>query len=518
MKYQWSSNDLEQIEAHGLNRAQLESQLDRFRDGFPYLELCEAATIGNGIIQFSEADINRFIDIYDVNRDKNRIIKFVPASGAASRMFKSLLSFHQRNRDLSWPELEKLAHSGDSNARDVKQFIAKIEKFSFFSDIKENLNVDEITPDLLAENYHQILNFVLGQDGLNLPRQPKAMVPFHSYIDGPRTAIEEHLVEAKEYARGKNGMVNLHFTVTPEHQSPIENLINNKVSEYFEDPTKVEISYSIQQSSTDTIAADNTNNPFRDSNGKLVFRPGGHGTLLQNLQQLDGDIIFIKNIDNVTTDNRRGPTVEFKKALAGILFEIRDRIFDLLRKVDAGSISKNDFISGALTFMSDFQFRIPINLEELSEKQQFSYFMDRLNRPIRIGGMVLNEGEPGGGPFWTKCTEGEHSLQVVETNLIDLNDDTQKKILAESTHFSPVDFLCSLKDFKGNKFDLKKFIDEDTGMISTKYQEGRELKALEVPGLWNGGMSDWLTFFVEVPNETFTPVKTILDLLRPEHQ
>ncbi len=482
----FTENDLTYLQNRGSDPEKVEKQFSYFFKGFPYAQLNRIATITDGIVQMNNAELDHFIQYYEQQAGENKITKFVPASGAASRMFKDLYDALKSERTEWTPE--------------VDQFLQHFKVLPFYPDLQ---------PYLDSEDPKEWIDKLLTEKGLNYGNLPKAVLKFHHYREANRTAIEEHLVEAALYAKSGKSDCYIHFTVSPNHLDGIKDLIQKVQSSYSERFGVVyHISYSIQNPSTDTLAAEMDNTPFRDKSGVLLFRPGGHGALIDNLNAIDSDLIFIKNIDNVITEDHLAPTIIYKKACAGLLLELRNKTYEYLQLIDNQSVHDElyhlilDFAKNKLGI--SFQSETP-TLAELKLK---------LNRPIRVCGMVKNEGEPGGGPFWVIQTNGETSCQIVETSQIDKHDAQQMKILQKATHFNPVDMVCCTKDYQGNHFDLTRFIDHNTGFISEKSYEGRTLKAMELPGLWNGAMADWITLFVEVPLETFNPVKTIFDLLK----
>jgi len=511
-----SKSTIEQLEKQGKEIEKVKAQIQNFIDGFPFMQINRPAKINDGILKLSEEDLEKAIRYYDNTLGEYKIIKFVPASGAASRMFKDLFSFIEKFTSSS----EVSGHFMKSNEFDaVRYFFDNIKKFAFYEDLVLALKKDGLTISELIESNkpHILLEFLLTEKGLNYGNLPKGLLKFHQYRDSARTPVEEHLVEGALYARSAPDKAFLHFTVSPEHEDKFKEHIN-EVIHIYKDKFNIEynISFSTQKPSTDTIAVDLKNSPFFLDNGSILFRPGGHGALIENLNDLDGDIIYIKNIDNVVPDRLKNITVKYKKALAGKLMEYQERIFYYLNILEEESTYSPSFMEEIANFIEEELF------EELEPGHDIvdakTYFIKKLNRPIRICGMVKNEGEPGGGPFWAKNPDRTISLQVVESAQVDDRDKDQSEIAKSATHFNPVDLICGIKNYKGEKFDLTKYIDPETGFISRKSQGGRELKALELPGLWNGSMSDWITIFVEVPIETFNPVKVVNDLLRAQHQ
>lgn len=514
----FTQNDLRQFLAKGIDPKVIEQQIENFKTGFPFVELVEEASISNGIKLFNETEADKLMLFYDKYHDDFEILKFVPASGAASRMFKALFEFREKYSEEA--DNQKLLES-DKGFNSAYSFITNIHKFAFFNDLKlvMSANSMDIETCLAEKDYVSIIDFLLEDKGLGYAALPKALLKFHSYDDGARMAMEEHLVEGANYGQNDDGRVAVHFTVSPEHADRFIEEIN-KVKDKYEEIFDVtyELTFSIQKSSTDTISVDLRNKPFRNSDESIVFRPGGHGALIENLNDREGEIIFIKNIDNIVPDRLKDQTYRYKRVIGGYLIELRNKIFEYLDKLEQGNLNENE-VKKITGFAKEKLYLQPgLEFEEMTHIEKIDYLYTKLNRPIRICGMVKNEGEPGGGPFWVKNTEGEISLQIVESSQIDLGNPGQKEVFNKSTHFNPVDLVCYVRDFNGEQFDLHDFIDPSTGFISTKSKDGRELKAQELPGLWNGAMADWITIFVEVPIITFNPVKTVNDLLRKEHQ
>ncbi len=503
-----SENDLKLIKEKGISKKQLENQINIFKTGITQINITGAATIGNGIKKFTETEENKFIEFYNNFLCKSTLQKFVPASGAASRMFKDLFTFLN----------DKKADMNDGNYAAVKTFFDYLQSFAFYQDLQETISQHGLSlSSLLSQKeYKKILEFLLTDKGLNYGNKPKAVLAFHSDSRTYRTSLEEHLVEGALYAQ-KNGEVNIHFTVSPEHQQLFETIVSNSIAKLTaEFNAKFNIEYSIQDPSTDTIAVDENNEPFRNTDGTLLFRPGGHGALIHNLNKLSGDMVFIKNIDNVVPDHLKGDTIRYKMLLAGILTKFRLKLHTFMDLLDSDiddSLLLDDLEKLLLSY------HIVDKLPEIKKEDKRLFYLSFLNKPIRVCGMVKNEGEPGGGPYWVKDKENIFStLQILESSQINLTDEKQRKIMLESTHFNPVDLVCWLRDYKNQRFDLTEFVDENTYFISEKSKDGKKLKALELPGLWNGAMAKWLTIFVEVPITTFNPVKVVNDLLRETHQ
>lgn len=501
----FTEKDILQIKNNGLTVEKVKKQVQNFKDGFPFLQLVKPATIGDGIIKLQNSEVEAYSKLFDDINTEN--VKFVPASGAASRMFKFLFEFYESAND----EYGSIEEIKDTN---VKKFFSEIEKFAFHQDLKAILRSKDIEiSDLLNQGrYKEILKYFLFEEGLNYGQKPKGVLMFHKYPDEIRTAFEEHLVEGARYAKSPGNKVKIHFTISPEHEDLFTKLVSEKVNEVEKKyQVKFEITFSQQKPSTDMVAVDLNNELFRNEDGSLLFRPGGHGALIENLNDLDSGIIFIKNIDNVVPDNLKDSTVRYKKALAGLVIAVQEKIYNYIEKIESNNITDELFSEIVQFVLSDLCFQF--NTDEINTET----ILNILKRPIRVCGMVKNEGEPGGGPFWVKQPNGTAQLQIVETSQISSEPD-QQEILQKATHFNPVDLVCATKDRNGEKYDLLNFVDPTTGFISKKSKDGKDLKAQELPGLWNGAMANWNTIFVEVPIETFNPVKTVNDLLRPQHQ
>ena len=506
----FDEKDLEQFKKKGTDAEKVKAQLELIKNGFPFLELEAAASIGNGIIAVDDAQLDKYIKMWDAYCSSNRhsITKFVPASGAASRMFKDLFAFLDAQYDVPTTPFEKAFFDG-------------IAKFAFYKDLDAACKTNEgksIKELINKGNYKAVVANLLQSKGLNYGALPKGLLKFHSYGTSARTPFEEHMAESSMYASGADGIVKIHFTVSPEHW-PLFKKLAADCSKTFSKRfgTTYDISFSEQKPSTDTVAAAADGTAFRNDDGSILFRPGGHGALIENLNELDTDIIFIKNIDNVVPDHLKTDTVTYKKLLAGILVTVQSKIYDYLHILDGGKYTAAQ-LKKISKFVADTLCCRRKDLDTLNDKELAAWLHTKLNRPIRVCGMVKNVGEPGGGPFLAYNSDGTVSLQILESSQIDLNDARKKEMFAKGTHFNPVDLVCAVRNYKGKKFNLPDYVDKTTGFISSKSKNGRELKALELPGLWNGAMSDWNTLFVEVPLSTFNPVKTVNDLLRPQHQ
>jgi hypothetical protein len=503
-----SQEDLKQISLRGITEEQVEHQLDEIKQGFPFLKIEAAASIGKGIMSPTENEINKYLSTWDTYLNGcHKIVKFVPASGAASRMFKNLYSFLDADYDKPTTEFEK-------------EFFENIKKFAFKKELCNACKTNDgkcVTCLMDNGEYKKIVENLLEEKGLNYGHLPKGLLLFHSYEEGPRTPMEEHLVEAAMYAQSE-GQANVHFTVSHEHLELFKKKVAEKIDMYAEKfGVKYNISFSEQKANTDTIAANPDNTPFRNEDGSLLFRPGGHGALIENLNDIDADVIFIKNIDNIVPDRLKGETVKYKKLLAGILVDLQTRAFNYLKLLDTGNYTHAQLEEIIRFLQRDLCCRRN-DIKELEDAELVIYLHNKLNRPMRVCGMVKNVGEPGGGPFLCYNQDDTISLQILESSQIDKSNEKYVQMFKEGTHFNPVDLVCATKDYKGNTFHLPDYVDRSTGFISSKSKNGRELKALELPGLWNGAMSDWNTVFVEVPIETFNPVKTVNDLLREQHQ
>lgn len=505
----FTQKDLELLEKKGITVEKAESQLACFAKGFPYLNLKSAASYDYGIVSIDDDAAIYYQDLWTKYLAANKqILKFVPASGAASRMFKNVFEFVSADYSEPTTDFEK-------------KFFSQIHDFAFFgqlNDVCVKNNGKDIDALIAEGNYKAVASNMLNAEGLNYGSLPKGLLTFHRAGDTTRKAFEEHLVEGALYAANGEGNVNLHFTVSPEHIEFFKALAEEKVGIYEKKyGVKYNISFSVQKSSTDTIAAAMDNTPFRDENGSLVFRPGGHGALIENLNELEADVIFVKNIDNVVPDKLKPITVKYKQIIGGVLVSLQQKIFSYLLCLENGKYTHEQLMD-MLYFLQNKLFIKNPDTKLLDDSELALYIKSKLNRPLRVCGMVKNVGEPGGGPFIAQSPDGTFQSQILESSQIDMNNEASVAMFKQGSHFNPVDLVCAVRDKNGKPFNLLNFVDPQTGFISFKSKNGKELKALELPGLWNGAMSDWNTVFVEVPIETFNPVKTVNDLLRPQHQ
>ncbi len=503
-----SQEDLKQIALKGMSEEQIETQLEQFKTGFPFLKLEAAAEINRGIMAPDKDKRATYEKAWtNYKAEGRRVVKFVPASGAASRMFKDMFAFLDADYDVPTTDFEK-------------HYFDNLENFAFYGALDEQCRKNEgkSIKELTAEgNYKAVVANMLEAKGLNYGQLPKGLLLFHKYENGPRTPMEEHLVEGALYA-ASNGEAHVHFTVSHEHMPLFRKMVEDKADIYAKTyGIKYDITFSEQKPSTDTVAANPDNTPFRTDEGRLLFRPGGHGALIENLNEIDADIIFIKNIDNVVPDRLKGDTVEYKQVIAGVLVTLQQKAFDYLHLLDTG-IYTHDQLEEIIRFVQQDLCCRKQDIKNLEDAELVIYLRNKLNRPMRVCGVVKNVGEPGGGPFLTYNQDGTISLQILESSQIDKSNKEYMEMFTKGTHFNPVDLVCAVKDYKGQPFNLPDFVDKSTGFISSKSKSGKELKALELPGLWNGAMSDWNTIFVEVPLSTFNPVKTVNDLLREQHQ
>ena len=508
----FTDKDHAQLQEKGIAQEKVLDQIATFKAGIPFVDLEKAAVVGDGILKFSENEQRELISYFDENSSKRSLLKFVPASGAASRMFKALFNFLDAYEPEKEPLEAYIQRTGDTA---IEQFVTGMEDFSFYGQLMERID------GKYDDNGGKVYAFVaemLTEQGLNYGFYPKGLLPFHRCKHGGATPFKEHLKEAARYSKSGDA-AKLHFTISPQHKAMFkeeEAISVRRISQKMD--TNFDVTYSYQKSSTDTLAVDMENAPFRNKDGSILFRPGGHGALIENLNDQDADVIFIKNIDNVVVDKNLEAVANSKKMLGGLLLKIQDKAFAFAKKLEAGEVSET-LLKDAKEFAeNELNVRFSLEFESMDAQNQQTVLQKKINRPIRICGMVKNEGEPGGGPFWISDGKGNRSLQIIESAQIDMGNEAQVSILKNSTHFNPVDLVCAVKDHQGKKYDLLQFVDVKQGFITEKTKEGKALKALELPGLWNGAMAHWNTIFVEVPLVTFNPVKTVNDLLKPSHQ
>ncbi len=514
-------SDLSQLKARGVTEAQVREQLQLFKQGSHWLRLDRPCLLGDGVAKISRKEADTLISLQRQASHEGRFTKFVPASGASSRMFSFLLEHRTRTASAARKDVLLAARQGQKSAQQFLTFMEELGRFAFYDDLKAVMQENALDLDRLlgAGEYEEVTRYLLSEAGLGYQQIPKALVKFHQHPLRSRTAFEEHLVESAQYAADKHSHARLHFTILPEQAEQFTRLLEH-VRPVVEERFNVHftIEFSFQSPSSDTVAVDLHNRLFRDKDGRLLFRPGGHGALLGNLDSLDADLVYIKNIDNIVPERLLGASILWKRILGGFLVKKTSQINSYLERLGEGPISRvflrevTDFCSARLSM------RFPAGFGRWPMLRQKRLLQRRLAKPVRVCGVVRNQGEPGGGPFWVKLRDGSCSLQIVESPQVHLDASDQREIWESAAFFNPVDLVCSLKDYKNSKFSLHRYSDRRSYLVTRKSHEGRDLKALEWPGLWNGGMARWLTFFVEVPLETFNPVKTVLDLLRPEHQ
>ena len=518
----FNAADRLQLREHGISVEEAERQLRLFREPPGYIQLDRPCTVGDGIVKISRDEIP---DLHARHADAaaaGRFVKLVPASGAASRMFRELLFFQcGEGRQVTWEDAVARAGDGDARAEALVRFVRAVKRFPFRRDLEAVLDEQGLSLDALSEMgaFGEILDALLGSPGLGYGNLAKGLLAFHGNDDESRTPFEEQLVEAASYVRDAQGKSRLHFTVAPEHRGGFVRLFESVRERYRQRyETDFDVEYSVQKPSTDTIAVDRDNRPLRDAEGRVLFRPGGHGALIENLNDMGADLVLVKNIDNVQPDRLKQDTLDWKRTLAGYLVRLQERVFDLLARLRSAT-PRSEILDEASGFA---QRSLHVELDGFAKPTSYqakrAFLIDRLNRPIRVCGVVPHTGEPGGGPFWVRGPSGALSLQIVETAQIDPQSKTQQEVLGRTTHFSPVDLACAVRDSTGRPFDLRRFVDPDAVIVTEKFVAGQTVRAQERPGLWNGAMSAWNTVFVEVPLTTFSPVKTVFDLLRDEHQ
>lgn len=509
---QFTDKDQQQFAEAGISEEKVLKQITTFEEGIAMICLEKEAVVYSGILKFTEEENKALIQYFEKAIKDIDVLKFIPASGAASRMFKSLFNFLESFDPKQETLDDYVERTGDTA---IEVFFADQSLLPFAGIVNDRIQGKAAS---VEEGYHLFVKELLSEGGLNYGFYPKGLLPFHNYGEYVSSPFEEHLKEGAKYA-AVAAIARLHFTISPQHEELFKeeyDRIKNRVET--ETKSTFEIDYSFQKPSTDTIAVTLDNQPFRNKDGAILFRPGGHGALIENLNEQDADIIFIKNIDNVIVPEYLDAISDSKKVLAGLLLKIREKAFYYARLLDDNNIDPDQL--GALkSFLeNELNVRFSENFFGFSIDQQLAVYKDKINRPIRVCGMVINEGDPGGGPFWIRDVYDHISLQIIESAQVDLTDEAQQRIFKNSTHFNPVDLVCSVKNYKGEKYNLLNFVDEKQGFITSKTKDGKALKALELPGLWNGAMAYWNTIFVEVPSFTFNPVKTVNDLLKPTHQ
>jgi hypothetical protein len=516
-QFKLDNNDMAQIKAIGLTADQIHHQLSTLAHGAPYTHLVRPCTVGDGIWRLSKDQIHQALKLYETAATGKKLIKFVPASGAATRMFKHLTAAYHR---LLSDAPVSSASDGHADPKLI-DFANNCHKFAFYETMERSLaQTGRHFGTLLADhNFLPILEHLTSDNWLDYTALPKGLIKFHRYGTDTRTAFEEHLVEGAGYARTREGGCAIHFTVSPQHQEKIVSFLEQSLPVYENRfKTRFHLSFSTQRNDTNTIAVDMENRPFRQPDGNLLFRPGGHGALIDNLNSLDADVVFIKNIDNVAHERYLSEIVEWKKILCGLLIEVQQQVFYFLEQLH-GLPSSPESVEHITEFVQKTLSRaLPDTFDAGTLESKQRILIDLLNRPLRVCGMVPNAGDPGGGPFWTKEANGETSLQIVETSQIDSDNPHQREIAGGATHFNPVDLVCGIKNWRNEPFDLSRYVDDQAVFIANKTEDGRQIKALELPGLWNGAMAFWNTVFVEVPPVTFNPVKEVTDLLKKGHQ
>lgn len=511
-----TEKDIQFIEFRGNDIQTIESQLKILQYGIKSASLMRPATIGDGIHAFDYFTRSKYIESFDSDKESYDILRFIPASGAATRMFKSLQKLKEQ-----WVNIvEQNQELKDPTIQNALKILIDIQQFAFFDELKAilksaNINIDEL---LENKNYLPILDYLLGSEGMNYANLPKALLLFHKYENSTRTPVEEHIRESLHYALNEDKSLKMHFTISPEHEDLfVKHIKLVSQSDFLHEKVRLKVNYSFQKKSSDTPAVYINNELVRDEHGDIVFRPAGHGALLENLNDLKAELVFIRNIDNVATEKLLDTVVESEKLLGGYLLYLVDKIHGALALLDDGNVSDEDLNEIVSICHDELFIEIPDYFIAFDEIEKIDFLYTILNKPIRVCGMIKNTGEPGGGPFFISDSEGNQNLQIIESSQVDLSNESQRSIWQSSTHFNPVDMALYVRDFEGESFDLMDFADPDAGFISIKNYKGKEIKALELPGLWNGSMSDWISVFVELPIETFNPVKELSDLLREGH-
>ena len=511
---------MEQMKSLSIAPSEVERQIAIFKNQPPYARLLRPAVLSDGIHRIRDSDKPALVARYDKARGLGRLSKFVPASGAATRMFQTIMKFLKEDRTRR-ADLEAKSAQGDPEALSLLRLMDSLPQVAFYDDLRGCLKAQGKKLEALLEKgeYGPVWDALLSEGGLGYGLTSKGLIQFHSHAAGARTALEEHLRESVRYLKDALGLCRIHFTVSPEHREAYEKRVRELIQTLGrETGARFQIDFSEQEKSYQTIAVDLENEPFRDKDGKLVFRPAGHGALLKNLDGLGADIVFIKNIDNVVIEKLLEPTIEWKKLLVGYLLDAQQKVFEFLGRLEKGALSEAELL-GMVDFIRRVLWvKIPDSFQKSGQVEKEKWLQKLLDRPMRVCGVVPNTGEPGGGPFWIEGAEGNASLQIVEAAQVDSQSREQSAIFKKSTHFNPVDLVCAISDRRGKPYPLTPYIDEKAVFISHKSYQGRDLKALELPGLWNGAMAEWITLFLEVPLATFNPVKTVFDLLKPAHQ
>lgn len=506
----WTEKDLDQMRSLGIDPAEVDRQIELFKDPPPFIQLVRPAVLGDGIVRLNETEIPDLHKKYEAAKKAGRFLKFVPASGAATRMFQTLFKF-LGGPDVSKDLLKEKAKNGDADALQLLNFMERLPRVAFYSEL-EAVMADkglDLKEALSRGDYGLVLRYLLTSDGLDYAQRPKGLIHFHDYGAEVRTSFEEQLIEGEQSATA------IHFTVSMEH---LDSFKVHHTGLRGRRRNDLVVDFSVQNPASQTIAVDESNRPFRDKEGRLVFRPAGHGSLIENLDRLKADLVFIKNIDNVSVGPGLTTSIHWKKILGGYLVQLQEKVFASLKALDAGSVDEAALLEMARFCREELRIDLGKGYAQLGAGDKMKALRKALDRPIRVCGVVKNTGEPGGGPFWVRGPQGKESLQIVESAQINMKDPGQKEAFDQATHFNPVDLVCGVKSWQGKPFSLKDYVDPSAIFISQKSVEGHQIKALELPGLWNGAMADWITVFVEVPIETFNPVKTVFDLLKPAHQ
>ncbi len=513
-------SDRADLDRRGLNEAELARQLRLFADPPPPITLDRPCRLGDGIAQIDPGVADDYVRAHEAAQCNGRCQKFVPASGAATRMFQTLLNLRARFPSLTATALSRATDTGDDDARDVLAFVTQLDRFAFFPALARTLATRGLDADALVDNgtYDELVSGLLDDSGLGYAALPKGLLDFHRSAGDIRTPFEEQLLEAAAYTSDADGVCHLHVTVTADHLpafvarfDAIRAKYESRLNAHFD------VTFSVQKPATDTVTVDRTGAPLRDADGRLVFRQSGHGALLANLNDLQGDVIFLKNIDNVAPDLQGSSSLRWKRVLGGCLVRTQEHAHAHLRALHAAGAGDTE-VHAALAFLDRCGVKLPTTTATAPLDHRRALAIDRLDRPVRVCGVVRNTGEPGGGPFWVTGENGTSTKQIVESAQVDDQSVDQVGIFGTATHFNPVDLVCGVRDWQGNPFDLHRYADPSAVFISEKSNGTQRVQALELPGLWNGGMAHWLSLFVEVPPETFTPVKTVTDLLRPDHQ